>query len=225
LGYEFVRIGKRYGYIDVKATVEAARSKGLSVCEYVEELWDQQGSTARVVQEMRKTGCLIPCQRVCEIGPGTGRYLELVLQEAHPQQCEIYETADDWATWLARTYAPCVVRQPADGRTLRHTPSGSCGLVHAHGVFVYLSLLHAFEYFAEMIRVCRPQGSIVFDFYPAERFDEAMILRWLEHDERYPVVLPAVHVQSFFINRGCHLIHEFDNPHGRGQSHYFIFRK
>ena len=117
-----------------------------------------------------------------------------------------------------------MVRQAADGRTLRHTPSRSCGLVHAHGVFVYLNLLHTFEYFAEMIRVCRPQGSIVFDFYPAEEFDETTILRWLQYKDRYPVVLPAMHLQSFFTNRGCHLVHQFDNPHGHGYSHYFVFR-
>jgi SAM-dependent methyltransferase len=225
VGYQLVRNGCYGGrYIDAKATVQAAKARGQSVCEYVEELWDQQGATARVVQEMSKVGCLAPGERVLEIGAGTGRYLELVLRKISPEQYEIYETADDWASWLANTYGPYVVRQPADGRTLRYAPSHSCGWVHAHGVFVYLSLLHAFEYFAEMIRVCKPQGSIVFDFYPAEAFDEAMILRWLQYDDRYPVVLPAAHVRSFFVNRGCCLIHEFDNPHGHGRSHYFVFR-
>jgi hypothetical protein len=226
MGIRLARIENKNGYIDAKATVQAAKARGQSVCEYVENLWgeSQVGATARVVQEMSKVGCLAPCERVLEIGPGTGRYLELVLRQTRPEQYEIYETADDWATWLTSTYGPRVVRQPADGRTLRHTPSHSCGLVHAHGVFVYLSLLHAFEYFAEMIRVCRHQGSIVFDFYPAEGFDEAMILRWLQHDDRYPVVLPAAHVESFFVNRGCHLIHEFDRPQRHGRSHYFVFR-
>jgi hypothetical protein len=191
-------------------------------------MWKICGASAvppRVVQQMSEAGCLAPCERVLEIGPGTGRYLELVLGKISPEQYEIYETANDWATWLESAYGPCVVRHSADGRTLRHTPSHSCGLVHAHGVFVYLSLLHAFEYFAEIIRVCRRQGSIVFDFFPAEGFDEAMIQRWLQHDDRYPVLLPAVHVQSFFTNRGCHLIHEFDRPYGHGRSHYFVFRK
>ncbi len=226
IGVRLARIEKKNGYIDAKSTVQAAKARGQSVCEYVENLWgeDQRGATARVVQEMSKAGCLAPCERVLEIGPGTGRYLELVLRKISPGQYEIYETADDWATWLASTYGPCVVRQPADGRALRHTPSHSCGLVHAHGVFVYLSVRNAFEYFAEMIRVCRPQGSIVFDFYPAEGFDEALILKWLQCADGYPVVLPAVHVQSFFINRGCDLIHEFDRPHGPGRSHYFVFR-
>jgi SAM-dependent methyltransferase len=225
VGYQLVRNGSCGGrYIDAKATVQGAKAKGQSVCEYVEDLWGQRGATAHVVEEMRRAGCLAPCERVLEIGAGTGRYLELVLRKICPDQYEIYETVDDWATWLASTYGPSVVRQPADGRTLRYTPSHSCGLVHAHGVFVYLSLLHAFEYFAEMIRVCKPQGSIVFDFYPAETFDEAMIVQWLQYDDRYPAVLPAVHVQSFFLNRGCHLINEFDNPHGHGRSRYFIFR-
>lgn len=223
-GYRLVRASGSCGYIDMKATVQAAKARGQTICEYVEALWGQQGATARVVQEMSTVGCLVPCERVLEIGPGTGRYLEPVLRQISPQQYDIYEIADDWASWLADTYAPPVVRQPADGRSLRQTPSQSCGLVHAHGVFVYLSVLHAFEYFAEMIRVCTPRGSIVFDFYPAEAFDEPTIQRWLEYPDRYPVVLSGEHVRSFFVNQGCELIHEFDNPHGHGRSHYFVFR-
>jgi len=226
IGIRLAKLRNENGYLDAKATVQAAKATGQSVCEYVENVWGerQRGATARVVEEMSRAGCLTPCERVLEIGPGTGRYLELVLGKISPEQYEIYETADDWAAWLTSTYRPFVTRQPADGRTLRHTASRSCGLVHAHGVFVHLSLLNAFEYFAEMIRVCRPQGSIVFDFYPADTFDEAMILRWLQHKDRYPVVLPAAHVKSFFTTRGCHRVHEFDRPHGYGQSHYFVFR-
>src|SRR5688572_8880247 len=115
MGLRFMRIEKKNGYIDAKATVQAAKDAGQSVCEYVENLWGQgqRGATARVIQEMSKAGCLAPCERVLEIGPGTGRYLELVLRKISPEQYEIYETADDWATWLASTYGPCVVRQPA----------------------------------------------------------------------------------------------------------------
>lgn len=144
------------GYIDARTTVQTAQSKGMSVCDYVEAIWNQPGATRRVIEEMKKAGCLAPCKRVLEIGPGTGRYLERVLEATTPEQYDIYETAEDWATWLSTTYAPWVCRQPADGHSLGHTPSRSCGLVHAHGVFVYLSLLNAFMYFAEMIRVCEP---------------------------------------------------------------------
>jgi len=226
LGYKLVRTSKTGGgYIDATETVKAARAQGLSVREYVESVWNQQGCTERVIEEMRTAGCLVPCDRIVEVGPGTGRYLEFVLQQVSPKRCDIYETADDWATWLASTYAPTVVRQPADGHTFSHTPNQSCGLVHAHGVFVYLSLLHAFEYFQEMVRVCAPQGHICFDFYQAEAFDEPMLMRWLAYPERYPVVLPSSLVESFFAHQGCELVHEFDNPHGHGQSHYVLFRR
>lgn len=152
-GYELAPL-KRNSYIDAAETIRAASLQGQTVCEYVESLWDQRGWTDRVIEEMQEAGSLAPCDRVCEIGPGTGRYLERVLQRVSPRQYDIYETADDWAIWLAETYTPPVVRQPADGHTLRQTPDRSCGLVHAHGVFVYLPFLHAFEYFAEMARVC-----------------------------------------------------------------------
>src|SRR5262245_23284119 len=83
----------------------------------------------------------------------------------------------------------------------RH-PAGPVCLVHAHGVFVYLSLLHAFEYFLEMIRECTPHGHICFDFFRTEAFDEPMIMRWLEYPDRYPVVLSSRLVESFFTQHG-----------------------
>lgn len=80
-------------------------------------------------------------------------------------------------------------------------------------------------YFAEMIRVCEPQGFVVFDFFPAEAFGEDMIRRWFNYADRYAAVLPVEHVKSFFVNRGFDLVHEFNHVHGPGHSNYFIFRK
>src|SRR5229473_813646 len=53
LGYQLVRLDNSHekatvktgGYIDAKATVQAARAAGKTVCEYVETLWTQQGGT------------------------------------------------------------------------------------------------------------------------------------------------------------------------------------
>jgi hypothetical protein len=228
LGYQFITLdiphGQRKGYFDVKTIVQAAQDAGQTVCEFVERLADQRGATAKVVAEMKAAG-LQPCERVVEIGPGTGRYLERVAGMLCPKQYDIYEIDADWADWLVQTFSPLVVRQPTDGRTLPGTPDDSCGLVHAHGVFVYLSLLEAYQYFVEMLRVCRPQGWIVFDFFKAESFDEAIITKWLAYEERYPVALMQQHIEQFFSNRGCELIREFDNKYGHGFSHYVVFQK
>lgn len=222
-GYELLPLRKNH-YIDAAETLRAAKQQGKSVCEYVESIWGQRGATAGVIEEMKKAGCLTSCDRVVEIGPGTGRYLELVLQHVSPRHYDIYETAGDWASWLATTYGPRVVRQPTDGRTLRSTPSRSCGLVHAHGVFVYLPFLHIFEYFEEMSRVCAPGGHVVFDFFPDEQFDNTVIGRWLASPDRYPVILPRAMVLKYFSDRGFTPIHEFEAEYGHSYSRYIVFQ-
>ncbi len=84
VGHQLVPKNSWGGYLDAKATVQAARARGQTVCEYVETLWGQEGATVRVVRQMSKVGCLVQCDRVCQIGPGTGRYLEPVFKEISP---------------------------------------------------------------------------------------------------------------------------------------------
>ncbi len=228
VGFEIKRVTQERrggGYIDAAQTINAAHGRGISVCEYVEELWDQSGCTDRVIDEMNNAGNLHQCDRICEIGPGTGRYLERVMHQVVPKQYDIYEIADDWASWLVQTYAPAVVHQPTDGHTLLMTPDHSCGLVHAHGVFVYLSLLNAFEYILEMVRVCAVDGYVTFDFFSDEDFDIEVIKRWLNAKDRYPVILPYQTVLQFFTENGFNLVHEFDNKLGHSSSHYVIFQR
>jgi hypothetical protein len=226
IGYKIVRAGVsgEAGYLSATATLEAARANGQSICEYVETIWNKRGCTARVIQEMKNAGCFTSTGRVVEIGPGTGRYLDLVLKEMSPSQYDIYEIAHDWASWITETYGRVVVRQRADGCTLSGTPTDSCTLIHAHGVFVCLNLLNAFEYFTEIVRVCAPGGHIVFDFYPAAAFDENRILHLLKYEDRYLAVIDSDLVQGFFQRRGFELVHEFVSPHGNTHSQYFIFR-
>lgn len=214
----------QHSYINARDTIRAARSKNISVCEYLEELWDQKGDTAFVINEMKAHSCFKPNTYVCEIGPGSGRYLESVIRQIAPLGYDIYEIADDWAEWLATTYGPTVRRQEADGQSLKHTPDGSCHLIHAHGVFVYLSLLNSFHYFHEMIRVCASGGYIVFDFFAENAFTLPVIANWLKFPERYPVILNEKKIIDFFSENGFTLIHQFSKKYGHSQSTYVIFK-
>lgn len=177
-GLRLSRASAGFGYLPAKQTIEAAQQKGVSVCEYVEELWNQKGATQKVVEEMAPFCWKQPCERIVEIGAGTGRYMELIIKGTSPKQYEYYETDTAWADWLSSKYGPVAIRQPADGRSLSQTADGSVDLVQAHGVFVYIPMLQSFEYFQEMIRVCKHNGHIVFDVFPVERFDEATISKW-----------------------------------------------
>jgi len=58
------------GYISAKNTVKEAKSLGLTVCEYVENLWGIKGQTDEIISELRLIGAIGPCKEVCEIGPG-----------------------------------------------------------------------------------------------------------------------------------------------------------
>ena len=145
------------GYISAKETVSAAKREALSVCEYVEKLWDKQGDTQKVIDEMASYAVFqTENPNVLEIGTGTGRYLEKVLDRCKPAKYESYETADDWSEWLQFAYP--IVSKEADGVSLKDTPTRSIDLLHAHGVFVYLPFLASYRYFKEIFRVVKNWG-------------------------------------------------------------------
>ncbi len=212
------------GYISASETVAAARKNNMSVSEYVEMVWDQKGCTENVIKQMEKNGCFSKIANVLEIGPGTGRYLDLIIKRFDPAQYDIYEIAKDWKEYLVREYHPHIKAQPADGKSLKYTPDNAFNIVHAHGVFVYLQYLQAFEYFSEMCRVCAPYGYIIFDFYSENEFDTNQIKKWLATQDRYAVVLNYSTVIDFFQQNGFELIDEFLNRHGHGFSRYLILK-
>ena len=217
LGRLLGRAPRGRGYITARETVEAARREGLSVCDYVERLWNQQGQTEQVVARMASLGLLPERPCIVEIGPGTGRYLEKILQRCRPEAYEIYETADDWAQWLAATYP--VRLQPADGVSLRESSAAAADLVHAHGVFVYLGDEVTWNYFREMQRVTRTGGAVVFDYYPEEVAEGRPPGQWQATYLARDKVLAAWQAQGFA------LIDSFRHPHGGVFSEYLVFRR
>lgn len=228
LGYKVVKItpivgSKKTSYIDCKDTVTDAKRQNLSVCEYVERRWNQVGATQKVIENISSISGLITVENVLEIGPGTGRYLEKIKKRFGTSKYVIYETDEEWSAWLAKNYG--VFAQPADGISLSHELNEDYNLIHAHGVFTYLQFLHSLSYMAEMIRVCKKGGSIVFDFFDSEKFGQKEVEKWLAVGERYPVLIPGGLVKKIFADKGLKFDGEFDNPYGQSYSTYFVFRK
>ena len=159
-------------FIPAQKTLTAAKQSGLSVGDYIDKTFAEPGVTAATVKEMLDlSGLQSQVSRVCEIGPGSGRYMEKVVECLHPDAYEIYETADDWLPYL-RTFPTALVR-PCDGRTLSSTATASVDLVHAQKVFVYLDFWTTANYFDEMARVVRPGGTVAFDVVTEDCLDEA----------------------------------------------------
>jgi SAM-dependent methyltransferase len=165
-------------YIPARKTITAARRAGLTVCDYIDRSSAEPGATASTVEAMLRIGQLGDrVERVCEIGPGTGRYAELVVAALKPVVYEMYETATDWLPHLRGL--PNGRLMPADGHTLSHTASESVDLVHAHKLFIYVPLVVAVGYMWEMARVVRPGGVVAFDIVTEDCMDDTMTKRWV----------------------------------------------
>jgi Methyltransferase domain len=211
-------------FLPLKQTLEQAKQARLSVGDYIDSEYHVPGTTQGTVEEMAKSGVLHGGIRtICEIGPGSGRYLERVLRLCKPESYEIYETAKEWSDWLVAVYH--VTARKPDGLSLRHTPSGSIDLAHAHRVFVNLDFVVAFQYFQEMIRVTKSGGYIVFDIVSEPCMQEADIHKWAAKRIYYPRVMPRQMILSFFANRNCSLHSSFFAPLLVSRSEYLVFLK
>ena len=212
-------------FIPWRQTLHDAAQAGMPLSEYIDARYNADGVTQKAVDQMAAFGVFDgEIRRVCEIGPGSGRYLERVMRSCHPREYEIYETAEDWRRWLVQTFG--VTAQPTDGRTLRPTLTASVDLVHANKVFPGLSILDIFGYFREMLRVVRPGGALVFDVLTEDSFTQEKLDAWLESGIRYPSTLvPRAMVLDCFERGGCRLLGESPVPMRPGTTEMFAFRK
>lgn len=231
-GYSLKKSG--LGYIDAKTTVKNAQKAGLSICDYREkELFEQTGQelrlgrTERIISRIDDVVNLETCSHICEIGTGTGMYLEKILQLRYANRYENYETDIGWKNYLKNTYKDDsgVLIYDADGKSLQQTASESCDLVHAHAVFVYLPLLLSLEYLHEAVRVCKNGGYIVFDAFIDDSFDYKSAKTWINGIHRFPVILPQKILSGFISENNLELIETFDEIYGSTVSNYLVLRK
>lgn len=214
-------------YIPLQEMVEGARQAGLSVGDYIDTRHNVPGATQNTIDQMAALGAFdTQIDRVCEIGPGSGRYLEKIVQAYNPTYYEIYETADEWANWLIEKYS--VVRQPADGTTLAATPSASIDLVHNHKVLPGQPSLVILRYFLEMMRVVRKGGKIAFDIVTEDCMGDEILDAWLISGagyQHYPCLVPKQFTIDFFRSRGFSFDGDFLISMKPGMTHYFVFTK
>jgi hypothetical protein len=86
---ELIRKTKYYSdyrdYIPLKETIEAASKAGMSVGDYIDFRHNVPGSTQNTIDKLKDLGVFqTEINRVCEIGPGSGRYLEKILAICKP---------------------------------------------------------------------------------------------------------------------------------------------
>jgi hypothetical protein len=212
-------------YRSDREVIQKAAARGISVGDLVEEEWGHEGRSRRTIDRIREAGG-IPSSvaTVCEIGPGSGRYIQRILEITTPARYEIYEIERRRARWLARTYP--VVVLPTDGERLSGSRDGSVQLVHAHGVFASVKVISCFAYFEEFARIVAPGGYVAFDIISEECLSDDEVDGWLKTPLRYVNFLSRPHLVGFFERHGFSLVDAFRFPlMVHGHSLYLVFRK
>lgn len=212
-------------FISFRKTLAGAKEAGLPVGDYIDAKHNVPGATQETLDQMAKLGVFDKrIERVCEIGPGSGRYLEKTVQACNPDYYQIYETASDWRKWLVQKYK--VTAQPTDGVSLSHTPSCSIDLVQAHKVFSWIPFLTTCRYFGEMERVVRDGGKVVFDIVTEECMDDANLESWLATGIDWPGSMVSKQFAiDFFCQRGLSLAGTFFITMKPGITQYLVFTK
>jgi hypothetical protein len=221
-----IRRGSRFeDYIPFEDTLSSALKAGLSVGDYIDATYNVPGATQQTIDQLTALGVFSQrIEHVCEIGLGSGRYLEKTLQICHPCSHEIYETSRKWRDWLAQQYN--VIVRATDGRSLASTPSCSIDLVQAHKVFPGLPVLTICRYFLEMARVVRVDGKIVFDILTEATLNDVLLERWLASEAQYPCSLVAEGFAiNFFRKRGVSFLGNFYIPIEPGVTEYLVFSR
>lgn len=210
-------------FIPADKTIAAAQKAGMSVVDYIDSTFAKLGATAETVSAMLKLADLRgDVATVCEIGPGSGRYAEAVINSLHPGSYEIYETATDWLPHL--THLPNAVIRDCDGRTLSQTTDASVDLVHAQKVFVYLEFSVSAGYLEEMARVVRPGGVVAFDILTENCMDDAVVRQWTERGTIYRPI-PRAWAAGFMQRRGLSLVGSHLAPLTEGTTELMVFRR
>lgn len=212
-------------YIPLQKTLRDAKASGLPLGDYIDNTFNVPGATQDTIERMAGFGVFHNrIERVCEIGPGSGRYLEKVNHRCNPDYYEIYETSSDWRNWLENTYH--VHAHIPNGNSLTFTPSESIDLVHTHKMLYGNSIITICQYFQEMIRVVRKGGSIVFDIMTEDCLSGDLLNRWIESGATHACSMTARNFAlEFFTSRGLTFVGAFTIPLMPGVTEYFVFKK
>jgi hypothetical protein len=232
IGLRISRVAHDWGdvttYIPFTETVTQAKEVGLSVGDYVDARQGIAGTTQATIDKMIAFGVFQrPVGTIIEVGPGTGRYLEKTLRVCSPERYEIYETAPEWATYLAQTYP--VILQPTNGSSLQSTATESADLVQAHKLLSGVPFAVTASYWIEMIRVAKPGAHIVFDAMTENCLTPAIVEAWASASipirSPYPAALPYRTIVDFFAVHNSKLIGTARVPMPPGETEVFVFRK
>lgn len=139
-----------------------AERHGLTLAQYYENHYNRLGVKTDTVIEKIASVIDIPQEgSICEIGTGSGRFLVKLIERFRPAKYEFYEIEKILAEYIVQNYhyQYCqIIDDEASGDDLGKTESESQDLVFVSNVFSLIKYSITYQYFLEMIRVCKTGG-------------------------------------------------------------------
>jgi ubiquinone/menaquinone biosynthesis C-methylase UbiE len=144
------------------------------------------------------------CDVILEIGPGGGRFTEILLPKC--QKLIAVDTSETMLDLLRERFAndDRIEYQHGDGRGLAKVEDASVDAAFSYGVFVHLQHWDIFNYLAELNRVLRPGGKAVIQH--ANTFSE---LGWTLFRSEVPRQLDKHKLPFTFTVNSPELMREF----------------
>jgi hypothetical protein len=217
-------------FIAFKETLRAAKQAGLSVGDYIDRkhMTGSRSATDLTIDGMSSLGVFDgPLDRVCELGPGSGRYLERTQAKAKPRHYEVYETSAEWRDWLVAQHR--VIARRCNGSTLSETPADSIDLVQAHKLFPGLPFLTTASYFLEMARIVKNNGWVVFDIMTEACFSSEHLKAWFAASpwnwDWSPRMVSRDFAVNLFREKGFSFVGSFIVPLFPAVTECMVFRK
>lgn len=144
--------------------LEAARQAGMDVNDYEEQVLGWKLPLPTLEQVLFPY--LAPDSRVCEIGPGTGRWSRHIVSRVPRGELHLVDQSP-WIARFLRAYfagSPNVRAHVGDGQTLPFAETGWLDAIFSANTFVALKLGVVYHYVRDFSRVLRPGGYAVFDY-------------------------------------------------------------
>lgn len=217
------------GFRSAKETIRLAKSSGRSLNDFLESLaMDNRnlGQRDRVME--RISNYCSTNMSVIEIGSGSMRYSDSLVSHTSVLSYEIYETQKDWRDFAKSN--PCFQQIPLavhipNGRNLSQSKPSSADLIHAHGVFVYLTFLETIDYLADAARVLKTNGFLIFDVFDIESLEQQSISDWLLTPHRWPTFLSISKLIDHLSGLDLVLVDRFQEFYGASEVTYLVFTK
>lgn len=215
-------------YLEPDFVLFDAQRKGLSLGEWIERRYGIVGRTDVIIDAIWNSVVVEAGGSFCEIGPGTGRYLQKLTEKFRPSRYEFYEVNNILANYIVENskYEFCtIIAKETDGKSLKETENESQDIVSAYNVWPILrKYSYVYNYLLEMIRVCKTGGYVIFTVYTEEAYTERVLADDNNVLNEWKLIPKAI-IEKIFNHRKMALIKKFEIPYTDRIESLYIFQK